>query len=146
VELTETHVSHGEIEGRNRSAAEPSMSSALEHLVAGSQGAITKRIDLALLEGQELFSRTLRAAALLGFGMVLAAGAWFAAATCLVLLATPDANLVVRLAIFGLLNGGGAVGFVALAMRGRRQTPTNSHLRGAVVESIGVTTSKGKQS
>jgi hypothetical protein len=28
------------------------MSSAVEHLVAGSQGAITHRIDLALLEGE----------------------------------------------------------------------------------------------
>jgi hypothetical protein len=31
--------------------AEPSVSSALEHLAAGSQGVIAKRIDLALLEG-----------------------------------------------------------------------------------------------
>jgi hypothetical protein len=30
-------------------AAEPSASSALEHWAAGSQGAITKRIDLVLL-------------------------------------------------------------------------------------------------
>jgi hypothetical protein len=51
--------------------------------------------------------------------MVMAAGAWFAAATALVLLVTPDANLVVRLAIFSLLNGLGAVGLVALAMRAR---------------------------
>ena len=29
------------------------MSSSLEHLVAGSQGVITKRIDLALLEAHE---------------------------------------------------------------------------------------------
>src|SRR5512132_432929 len=97
------------------------MSSALEHLVAGSQVAITKRIDLALLEGQELLSRTFRGAALLGFGMVLAAGAWFAAATGLVLLITPEANLIVRLAIFALLNAAGAVGLVALAVRRRRK-------------------------
>ena len=102
------------------------MSSALEHLAAGSQGAITKRIDLALLEGQELLSRTFRGAALLGFGMVLAAGAWFAAATCLVLLATPEANLVVRLAIFALLNAAGAVGLVALAMQRRRKGSSRS--------------------
>ena len=76
---------------------------------------------LALLEGQELLSSTFRGAALLGFGMVLAAGAWFAAATCLVLLATPDASLVVRFAVFALLNAAGAVGLVALAMRRRRK-------------------------
>jgi len=101
--------------------AGPSVSSALEHLAAGSQGVITKRIDLALLEGQELVARTFRGAALLGFGMILAAGAWFATATCLVLLATPDASPVVRLAVFALLNAAGAVGLVALAMRRRRK-------------------------
>jgi hypothetical protein len=93
---------------------------ALEHLAAGSRGAIGDRIDLALLEGQELLSRAFRGAALLGVGMVLATGAWFAAATGLVLLATPDASLVVRLADFALLNAVGAVGLVALAVRRRR--------------------------
>jgi uncharacterized membrane protein YqjE len=102
-------------------AAEPSVSSALEHLAAGSQGVITKRIDLALLEGQELLSSTFRGATLLGFAVILAAGAWFAAATGLVLLATPDANLMVRVGIFALLNAAGAVGLIALAMRGRRK-------------------------
>jgi uncharacterized membrane protein YqjE len=100
-------------------SGELSVSSSLEHLMAGSQGVITKRIDLALLEGQELLSRTLQRAALVAFAMVLAAGAWFAVAACLVLLVTPDANLVVRLALFGLLNAGGALGLVALGMRGQ---------------------------
>ena len=121
MQLAETRAPRGEGAGRHVEADEPSVSSALEHLAAGSQGAITKRIDLALLEGQELLSRTLQGAALSGLGMVLAAGAWFAAATCLVLLATPEANLVVRLAIFALLNAAGAVGLVALAMRRRRK-------------------------
>ena len=146
MELAETQVTNGGVAGSHGGIAEPSMSSALEHLVAGSQGAITKRIDLALLEGQELLSRSFRGVALVGFGMVLAAGAWFAAATCLVLLATPDATLVVRLAIFGLLNGAGAVGLVALAMRGRRQTRPNGALSDTSTESMGVTTSRGKQS
>jgi hypothetical protein len=57
VELAETHVTHGEIANRH-SGAEPSMSSALEHLVAGSQGAITKRIDLTRSRGKS-FSRAL---------------------------------------------------------------------------------------
>ncbi len=99
------------------------MSSSLEHLVAGSQGVITKRIDLALLEGQDLLSRTLQRAALAAFGMVLAAGAWFAVAACLVLLVIQTPNPVVRLAVFGLLNAAGALGLIALAMRGRPQTP-----------------------
>jgi hypothetical protein len=112
------------------------VSSAVEHLVTSSQGVITKRIDLALLEGQELLSRTLQRAALVGFGMVLAAGAWFAAAACLVLLATPDANLVLRLGAFALLNAAGAFGLVALAMRGRSQTSAraNGDVPGATEE------------
>ena len=121
MELAETRVPDGEVAGRHVDAAEPSVSSALEHLAAGSQGVITKRIDLALLEGQQLLSSTLRGAALLGFAMVLAAGAWFAAATCLALLATPEANPVVRLAVFALLNAAGAGGLIALAIRRRRQ-------------------------
>jgi len=128
VQLTETRVPTGHSTGGDNPAGEPTVSSSLEHLVAGSQGVITKRIDLALLEGQELLSQTLQRAALVGFGMVLAAGAWFAAAACLVLLVTPNANLVLRLAAFAVLNAGGALGLVALAMRGRPRTPapTNS--------------------
>lgn len=117
VELTDTSIPHGD-----SPTGEPSVSSSIEHLVASSQGAITKRIDLALLEGQELLSRTLQRAALVAVGMVLAVGAWFAMAACLVLLLTPNGNLVLRLGAFGLLNAGGALGLVALAIRGRRQT------------------------
>jgi uncharacterized membrane protein YqjE len=84
---------------------------------------ITKRIDLALLEGRELLSRTLQSAALVGIGIILAAAAWFAATACVVLLVIPDARWVARLAGFGLLNGGTAVGLVTLAARrGRPQT------------------------
>jgi uncharacterized membrane protein YqjE len=101
---------------------EPSVASAIEHLVASSQGVITKRIDLALLEGEELLSRTLQRAALVTLSMVLGAGAWFAVAACLVLLVIPNGNWVVRLAAFALLNAGGALGLVALAMRHRPQT------------------------
>jgi uncharacterized membrane protein YqjE len=96
---------------------EPSVASAIEHLVTSSQGVVTKRIDLALLEGQDLLSRTLQRAALVICAMVLAAGAWFAMTACLVLWVTPNANPVFRLAAFGLLNAGGALGLVALAMR-----------------------------
>jgi uncharacterized membrane protein YqjE len=100
--------------------AEPSVSSALERLGAAGQGVIAKRIDLALLEGHELLSRALGGAALVGAGMVLAAAAWFAVAAGFTLSITPADNLVVRLAVFGLLNGGGAVGLVALGMRRAR--------------------------
>lgn len=124
--LAEAHATQGDRAGGHSPAGEPSVSSSLEHLVAGSQGVITKRIDLALLEGQELLSHTLQRAALVAGGMVLAAGAWFAVAACLVLLVTPHANPVLRLAAFGLLNAGGALGLVALARRGRPQTPARA--------------------
>lgn len=111
------------IEG-NGATGEPSVSASLEHLVAGSQGVITKRIDLALLEGQELLSRTLQRAALAGAGMVLAAAAWFAGAAAFVLIVMPEANPVVRLSAFALLNGTAAVGLMMLALRrGRPETP-----------------------
>jgi len=116
VELAETAVARGDKAGEGVNT-EPSVSSALEHLAAGSQGVITKRIDLALLEGQELLSRTLQRAALNGAGTLLAVGAWFAGAACLVQFVAPDATLAVRLALFALLNGGGAVALVTLAMR-----------------------------
>ena len=125
--LAEAHATQADSAGGHGATGEPSVSSSLEHLVAGSQGVITKRIDLALLEGQELLSRTLQRAALGACGMVLAAGAWFSVAACLVLLVTPNANPVLRLAAFGLLNAGGALGLVALAMRGRPRTPARAN-------------------
>lgn len=121
--LADARVTPGDSAGGHSATGEPSVSSAIEHLVASSQGEVTKRIDLALLEGRELLSRTLHRAALVVCGMVLAAGAWFAVAACVVLLIAPNASLAVRLAAFGLLNAGGAAGFVTLAMRRRPPTP-----------------------
>ena len=123
VELAETSRTHSDSAGGHSFTGEPSVSSSIEHLVAGSQGVITKRIDLALLEGHELLSRSIERGALAGVGLVLAAAAWFAAAGAFVLVVLRDASPVVHLTAFGLLNAGGAVGFVALAMRrGRPQT------------------------
>ena len=124
MELAETSIAHSDrAGGHSPTGEEPSVSSSLRHLAAGTQGVITKRIDLALLEGQDLLSRSIERAALVGAGMVLAAAAWFAGAGAFVLFVVPDANPVIRLATFGLLNGGCAAGFVALAVRrGRPQT------------------------
>lgn len=114
---------------------EPSVTSSIEHLVAGSQGVITKRIDLALLEGQQLLSRTLQRAALASAGIVLLAAAWFAAGAALVLFLLPEATPVVRLATFALLNATCAAALVALALRRSqphapvRQNGNGSHLR-----------------
>jgi uncharacterized membrane protein YqjE len=117
MELTESSGMNSDSAGGDGRTDESSMASSLEHLVAGSQGVITKRIDLALLEGRELLSRTLQGAALVALGIILAAATWFAVTGCLVLLVIPDASWVFRLAALGALNGGTAVGLVTLAMR-----------------------------
>lgn len=93
------------------------MSSALERLGAAGQGVVAKRIDLALLEGQELLSRALGRAALLGPGTVVAVVAWFALAAAVVLVIAPAASMAVHLAIFGLVNAGAALVLVALGVR-----------------------------
>lgn len=126
MERAETVVTHGSNVRDDSSNGQPSVSSSLEHLVAGSQGVITKRIDLALLEGQELLSRSIERVALVGAGMVLAVVAWFAGAGALVLFVAPDASPVIRLAAFGLLNGAGAVGLVTLGTRHRSASDTGA--------------------
>jgi len=104
----------------NGASGEPTVSSSLEHLVAGSQGVITKRIELALLEGQEFLSRSIERAVLAGVAMVMAAAAWFAGAGVLVMLVVPEASPVARLAAFGLMNAAGAAGLAAFASRHSR--------------------------
>lgn len=110
-------ITQGENAGRYEASEESPVSSALEHLVVGSQGIITKRIDLALLEAQELLIRTLHRAALGTAGIILAVAAWFAVTASLILMMTPNETLSVRMAVFGLLNGGVAFGLLAVARR-----------------------------
>ncbi|MDZ4684425.1 MAG: hypothetical protein SH850_04995 [Planctomycetaceae bacterium] len=97
--------------------SEPSLASSVEHLVAGSHGLLTKRVDLALLEGQEMLSQTINRAALLCACGVLALASWFAGTAAVVLVVFPDATAVTRLAAFGLFNGGTALFLFALASR-----------------------------
>ena len=97
----------------------PSVSSALERLLAASQGVITKRIDLALLEVQEIMSRGVADAVLAVVSVVCAAAAWFALALCIVLLVAPDASLVERLGLFTILNTV-AAGLAVLVLRRSR--------------------------
>jgi len=73
MERAEALAAHGNNTRDDSSTGEPSISSSLDPLIAGSQGVITKRIDLALLEGHELLSRSVERGALVGAGMVLAA-------------------------------------------------------------------------
>ena len=101
------------------SAPEPSVTSALERLLAASQGVVTKRIDLALLEAQEIVSRGVLGAALVGLSVLWVAAAWFALAACVVLLVTADANLIGRIGLFAVLNAG-AAGVTVVTLQRRR--------------------------
>lgn len=83
---------------------EPSVSSALERLLAASQGVVTKRIDLALLEVQEIMSRGVADAVLAGLSVLCVTAAWFALAVCIVLVVAANASLVERLGLFAILN------------------------------------------
>jgi len=100
-----------------RPEGDPSVSSSLEHLIAGSQGVITKRLDLALLETQEILSRVVERAAVAAVAIVLAAGTWFALAAALVLLVAPDADPLLQLTFFGLINAAGTLGLLRFVQR-----------------------------
>jgi uncharacterized membrane protein YqjE len=117
VTVAEEHPSQSDHSGGHEGHGE-TMSS-LTRLLTASQGGISKRIDLAVLETHESLSRTLRRATLVALGLVLAAAAWFALAASLVLVINANATPALRLATFGLLNAGAAFGVVAIAMRNR---------------------------
>jgi uncharacterized membrane protein YqjE len=97
--------------------------SSIERLVVASQGVITKRIDLALLEGQELVTRTVLALVLGGLGVLLACGAWFAFVAFIVLSLAADAAPATRALIFAGIN---AIGAAALITPAIRRAPVNA--------------------
>lgn len=115
---TETHAAEPGIAAEVGPPA-PSVSSALERLLAASQSVVTKRIDLALLEVQEIVSRGVAGAVLAGLSALCVAAAWFALTLCVVLLLAPDASLVERLGLFAILNTV-AAGLTAFVLRRRR--------------------------
>lgn len=85
-------------------AGEPSMSGAIERLFAATQGVITKRIDLALLQVEEIFSRGLASIAVIGLSVLCLTASWFATVVCAVLLIASNGSLIERVALFGLIN------------------------------------------
>lgn len=97
---------------------EPSIPSAVEKLVGASQGVITKRIDLVMLEVHELIGKLVMRSALVAFGLVIALSAWFAAIGALILVLTPGAGTIVHLGVFALINAavGAAIIAVGVAM------------------------------
>lgn len=101
------------------SPKQPPMS-AIEHLVSGSQGVLSKRVDLAVLEGREILTHALYALALLCLSVLLVAVAWMSIAAAIVLWVLPEADRLIQLGAFAVLNGAAAVGGVALALRQSR--------------------------
>jgi hypothetical protein len=108
-----------------------SISTSLEHLVASSQSILSKRIELALLEGKEVLSRSIAGAALAGAGVLLSTACYLAMAGALVLLLIPAAEPVLRLFVFGLASGSGALGCGMLAMRHSRRAAPRTKARPA---------------
>jgi uncharacterized membrane protein YqjE len=111
--------------------SEPSLSASLEHLVSSSQSVITRRIDLALLEAQELLKSFVEYAGFYGVAMILAACTWLAATAAIAMLVIPFPNWAYRLGIFALLNGAGAAVCVVLARRHNTPVWTRSEGKAA---------------
>lgn len=101
----------------NDNRHEPSLTDSLEHLFASSQAVVTKRIDLALLEGKELVSRSLINAALLGVAVFLGAVGWIAGVWALVLQILPQYGQINQFGAFAAINAVGAVACVLIARR-----------------------------
>lgn len=103
---------------------ESSVGTSLEHLLAGSQGVIMKRLDLAVLEGEELLSRAVERAAMAGLAMILLAAAALAATRALSLFLVANAPPAAEMAAFAALNAVAAVAVVAISRRrARRHRP-----------------------
>lgn len=116
--------------GRPATAA-PSLPGALEQLFSGSLGMITKRIDLAQLEAEEMLTRFLGRAALAGLGVLLTAGAWFTTAGAVVVAASPASSTTFPLGAFAILNTLAALGVLAVVVRqGRPAWPDEPSTRG----------------
>lgn len=107
----------GDAGAQERPGDGPTISASLDSLVAGSQGLIARRLDLALLEAGELVARSTERAALAGMGMLLAVGAWMAASAALVEAIVPHLSPASRLAAFAALCALGALAFAGLALR-----------------------------
>jgi len=82
---------------------------AVERLLTASQGVVTKRIDLALLEARDIVTHSLESAVLLALNLVWIAAAWFAFAVWVTTLAFGDQSFASRIAVFGVLNAAAAL-------------------------------------
>jgi len=99
-----------------------SLPESLERLASAMQGVLTKRIDLVMLEANELAGALVVRSALARFGVFLALAAWFSALAALILLFTPTPNPVLRLVLFAAINAVAGVAVLARAVRERVPT------------------------
>lgn len=99
---------------------EMSASTALEQLVASTQNVITKRIDLALLEGREIVSDRLQRIAWGAGAVLMTVVAWICLWGAVVSLLLPNADIAVRLAAFASINGVSAAIALGIGSRASR--------------------------
>src|SRR5690242_18981442 len=88
---------------------EPSVGAALERLLTASQGVVMKRIDLALLEAQQIVTHGLESVFLMALNLLSISAAWFAFATWLVMTVLGGESFGDRAAAFGVLNAAAAL-------------------------------------
>lgn len=105
---------------RSRDSAEHPFATALDRLASATQGMVSKRIDLVMLENHELASALLFKSVLVGIGIVLGLGAWFSATTAAVFLLAPAAGTVAHLACLAVIHAAVATFVVARAMSAGR--------------------------
>ena len=92
------------------------MSSSIERLIVASQGVVTKHIDLALLECEELVTRTVLASFVGGCGVLLACTAWLAFTLAFVWVAVGSSPPAAQAALFGAINGLAAIALIVPAL------------------------------
>jgi len=84
--------------------AEPSVTSSIERLVVASQNVISKKIDLAVLEGQEWITRAVLSILMAACGGLLACAAWFGLVVCIALGLPDSYSNMARAAVFTVIN------------------------------------------
>jgi uncharacterized membrane protein YqjE len=83
---------------------EPSVTSSIERMVIASQNVISKKIDLAVLEGQEWITRAVSSVLLAAVGGLLACAAWLSLVACIALALPESFNTLGRAAVFTAVN------------------------------------------
>ena len=107
-------------------ADEPSVSSAIEHVIDASERIIVDRIELMRLDTHETVSRTLRGASLLALGGVLLCGGWFAAMAIVVVALEEYGAPTAGYAIVFCLSLAAGASLVAFGMQRLPRPPTGT--------------------